>query len=121
VHQAARDVAMFLAEEIARTEQFRLVSNGEELPVLAFTTTDTVKGWDVFAVSAKLRERGWLVPAYTFPENRTDLAVLRVVCRNGFSHDLADLLLEDLRHSVADLERSAARGNQVSGPSGFRH
>ena len=39
---------------------------------------------------------GWLVPAYTFPANREDLSVLRVVCRNGFSADLADLLLEDL-------------------------
>jgi glutamate decarboxylase len=27
---------------------------------------------------------GWC-PAYTFPENRTDLAVLRIVVRNGFS------------------------------------
>jgi glutamate decarboxylase len=91
------------------------------LPVFAFTTSDSVKGWDVFAVSAKLRERGWQVPAYTFPENRTDLAVLRIVCRNGFSHDLADLLLENLRQAVAELEKSAAEGNQTSGASSFRH
>ena len=38
---------------------------------------------------AKLRERGWQVPAYTFPENRTDLAALRVVVRNGFGHEIA--------------------------------
>jgi glutamate decarboxylase len=47
----------------------------------------------VFDVSARLREHGWLVPAYTFPENRQDLAVLRVVVRAGMSHDMADLLL----------------------------
>ena len=46
----------------------------------------------MFDVSAALRERGWLVPAYTFPADREDLAVLRVVVRNGFTHDLADLL-----------------------------
>ena len=47
-------------------------------------------------VSAALRERGWLVPAYTFPENRTDLAALRVVVKQGFSHDMADMLVDDL-------------------------
>jgi cytochrome P450 len=47
------------------------------------------------------RRRG--VPAYTFPANREDLPVLRIVCRNGFSHDLADLLLDDLRASLPEL------------------
>jgi glutamate decarboxylase len=41
--------------------------------------------------------RGWLVPAYTFPENLQDVAVIRIVVRNGFSNDLADLLLDDIR------------------------
>ena len=41
------------------------------------------------------------MPAYTFPTNREDLAALRVVVRNGFSHDLADLLLDDLQAPAA--------------------
>ena len=41
-----------------------------------------------------------LVPAYTFPANREDLVALRVVVRNGMSHDLAELLLADLRRVV---------------------
>ena len=52
------------------TEQFRLISRGDQLPVFAFTTADAVQGWDVFAGLGQLRERGWQVPAYTFPENR---------------------------------------------------
>jgi glutamate decarboxylase len=52
-----------------------------------------VDAFDVFMVSRRLRERGWLVPAYRLPENRTDLAVLRIVVRNGFTNDLADLFL----------------------------
>jgi glutamate decarboxylase len=118
VHESARSVAMFLSSEIEKTRRFRLISRGDQLPVFAFTTADSVKGWDVFAVSAKLRERGWQVPAYTFPANREDLAVLRIVCRNGFSHDLAELLLEHLHQSVDELE--AADATQ-SGPAGFRH
>jgi glutamate decarboxylase len=109
---------MYRAGEIEKLPQFRLITRGDELPVFAFTTSADVDGWDVFAVSRRLRERGWQVPAYTFPPEREDLAVLRVVCRNGFSHDLADLFLHDLRDAVEDLESTPAA---VSGPAGFHH
>jgi glutamate decarboxylase len=118
VQQASRDVATHLADEIEKLGVFRLLTRGDQLPVLAFTTTPDVTAWDVFAVSRRLRERGWQVPAYTFPANREDLAVLRIVCRNGFSHDLADLFLQDLRAAVADLHEVPAT---VIGPSGFHH
>ncbi len=55
----------------------------------------------MFDVSDRLRERGWLVPAYSFPENRQDLSVLRIVVRAGMNHDMADLLLEQLREQTA--------------------
>ncbi|MCW2497457.1 glutamate decarboxylase [Jatrophihabitans sp.] len=120
VQQASRDVAMFLADEIERLGPFSLISRGDQLPVFAFTTRPDITGWDVFAVSRLLRERGWQVPAYTFPENRQDLAVLRVVCRNGFSHDLAEMFLADLKAALAELQ-SVTPGAPISGPSGFRH
>jgi glutamate decarboxylase len=120
VQQASRDVAMYLASEVDKLGVFRLLSRGDELPVFAFTTADHVTGWDVFAMSRRLRERGWQVPAYTFPENREDLAVLRVVCRNGFSMDLAGLFLRDLTVAVEELQSSQSP-TPVSGPSGFRH
>ncbi len=64
--------------------------------------------------SAALRERGWLVPAYSFPEHREDLAVLRVVVRNGFSHDLADLLVDALAQALPRLRAQNApqRGSE---------
>jgi glutamate decarboxylase len=34
--------------------------------------------------------------------------VLRVVVRNGFSADLGDQLVTDLRHAIAELERQPA-------------
>ena len=120
VQQASRDVAMYLAGEVEQFPEFELITKGDQLPVFAFTTTGEVTGWDVFAVSRVLRERGWQVPAYTFPENRQDLAVLRVVCRNGFSRDLADLFLADLKaavHGLNGLDRHAT----ISGPTGFHH
>jgi glutamate decarboxylase len=120
VQQSARDVATSLSAEIASMPEFRLISGGDELPVFAFTTSDQVTGWDVFALSRGLRERGWQVPAYTFPADREDLSVLRIVCRNGFSHDLAQALLTDLRSAVTHLHEHARSGT-VSGPAAFRH
>jgi|KBSSwiStaDraftv2_1062776.scaffolds.fasta_scaffold3395512_1 hypothetical protein len=37
-----------------------------------------------------------VVPAYTLPDNLTGTAVMRIVVRNGFSRDLADVFLADL-------------------------
>ncbi|MER6664149.1 glutamate decarboxylase [Amycolatopsis japonica] len=109
VQQASRDVATQLADGIAELGPFRLLTRGDQLPVFAFTTKPDVEGFDVFDVSRRLRERGWLVPAYTFPENRTDLAVLRIVVRNGFTHDLAELLLADLRRLLPELDHGPRR------------
>jgi glutamate decarboxylase len=119
VQQASRDVATYLSASVEDMGRFRLISRGDELPVFAFTTADGVSGWDVFALSRALRERGWQVPAYTFPDNRTDLAVLRIVVRHGFSVDLADDFLDDLRAAVEQLESTPV--DLSGGPSGFHH
>jgi glutamate decarboxylase len=112
VQAYGRDVATTLATGIGELGPFRLLTRGDELPAFAFALRPEVTGYSVFDVSAALRENGWQLPAYTFPANRSDLAVLRVVVRNGFTHDLADLLLADLRRAVARLRRqpSPVRG-----------
>ncbi|WP_158887628.1 glutamate decarboxylase [Amycolatopsis anabasis] len=121
VQQASRDVATGLAARIGELGPFRLLTRGDQLPVFAFTTKPEVTAFDVFDVSRRLRERGWLVPAYTFPENRTDLAVLRIVCRNGFTHDLADLLVRDLERLLPDLERQPGPVRDSSTGTAFHH
>jgi glutamate decarboxylase len=104
VQQASSSVAQHIASEIAKMGPYELLTDGSELPVLAFTTAPDVENYTVFDVSARLREFGWLVPAYTFPENRTDLSVLRVVVRAGMTHDMADLFLATLRKQTDWLE-----------------
>jgi glutamate decarboxylase len=99
VHQACQDVAVHMSGRIAKMGPFELISEGRELPVFAFKIADPQASYTVFDLSERLRTRGWLVPAYTFPQDLTDVAVLRVVIRNGFTKDLADLFLSDLdRH-----------------------
>jgi glutamate decarboxylase len=105
VQQACQDVAMYLSGEIAVMDQFELLSDGSELPVFAFRLRDPgAAGYTVFDLSERLRLRGWLVPAYTFPADMQDTAVLRIVVRNGFSKEMAEDLLNDLRVQVQVLE-----------------
>ncbi|MFZ0381438.1 MAG: glutamate decarboxylase [Solirubrobacteraceae bacterium] len=104
VQQGSSAVAQHIAREVANIGPYRLITDGTDLPVFAFTVAPEVKNYTVFDVSDRLRQEGWLVPAYSFPENRQDLAVLRVVVRAGMSHDMADLFLGALRKQTAKLE-----------------
>jgi glutamate decarboxylase len=118
VQQHCRDVATQLATELAALGPLRLLTDGSQLPVFAAALHDDITNYTVFDISAGLREHGWQVPAYTFPADRTDLAVLRFVIRNGMTHDLAAVLLADLRrvlerlspqqHSTRDPYRDAS-------------
>ena len=121
VHAHARDIATRLSAEIAELGPFELLTKGDELPVFAFTLRDDVDNFTVFDVSNAMRERGWQVPAYSFPKNREDLAALRVVVRRGFTHDMADMLLADLKRQLPRLERQPAPVHDTTTAAGFRH
>jgi glutamate decarboxylase len=117
----AREVAIGLSATIAELGPFELITRGDELPVFAFTLRDEIENYTVFDVSNALRERGWQVPAYTFPKNREDLAALRVVVRRGFSHDLADLLVSDIERQLPRLEKQQAPVHDSTTAAGFHH
>ena len=118
VQQTCQGIARYLADEIGKMGPFELLSDGSDLPVFAFKLRDEVTGFSVFDVSERLRTRGWQVPAYTFPENLTDMAVMRIVVRNGFSMDLATLLLDDFRTHLRYLEKVAPMSQL---PPEFQH
>jgi glutamate decarboxylase len=120
VHAVCRDVAGAVGAKLAQMGPFELITNGSQLPVVAFRVKAGIDNFTVFDVSRRLRERGWQVPAYTFPKNRDDLAVLRIVVRNGFSHDLATLFLADLERMLPELERQAEPMDREMAVS-FRH
>ena len=117
----ARDVATRLAGRIAELGPFELITKGDELPVFAFKLHPDVSNYTVFDVSNALRERGWLVPAYTFPKNRTDLGAMRVVVKRGFSHDLADLLVRHLERQLPRLQKQPVPVHDGAGASTFHH
>jgi glutamate decarboxylase len=89
--------------------------------VFAFKLKDEIDNYSVFDVSNALRARGWQLPAYTFPKNREDLAALRVVVRQGFSNDLADMLVADLKRALPRLERQPEPVHNAADGAPFRH
>src|SRR5205807_7606939 len=121
VQRASHSVARHIADEIAEIGPYRLITDASELPVLTFTLKPEVRNYSVFDVSARLREGGWLVPAYTFPENREDLSALRVVVRAGMTLDMADLFLAEVRKQTAVLEAFDSPLPDRRGEQGFRH
>jgi glutamate decarboxylase len=99
-------IACHLADSIAKLGPLRLVSHPlGQLPVFAVSLDPAISNWTVFQLADKLRERGWLIPAYTLPANCESIAVLRFVIRAGFSRDMADVLLEDMERAVDWFQR----------------
>jgi glutamate decarboxylase len=101
-------VALHISKGVAEVGPYQLISEGRDLPVFAFALAPEVKNYSVFDISARLRENGWLVPAYTFPENRQDLSVLRVVVRAGMHLEMADDLIGHLAEKTKELESLTA-------------
>jgi glutamate decarboxylase len=121
VQQYARDVATALSAQIAELGPFELLTHGDELPVFAFRLRGTITNYTVFDVSNAVRESGWLLPAYTFPKNRQDLAALRVVVRRGFTHDMADQLVHDMKRVLPRLEKQPSPVHDHMSGTGFHH
>jgi glutamate decarboxylase len=106
VMQASQGAARFLAAELAKIDAFEVLTDGSDMPLITWTTAPGKRNWSLHDLSAKLRERGWQVPAYPMPADIQDMTVMRVVFRNGVSMDLTRLLLDDLTTSMKFLDAS---------------
>jgi glutamate decarboxylase len=86
--------ARHLAYKINSTDYFELISD-LELPVLTFKFKQN-PNFTPFELSEKIRERGWMLPAYNLPENTQDITAMRVIAKETFSRDMSEALYADL-------------------------
>lgn len=86
--------ATYLAYKLTGSNLFELV-NDLKLPVVTFKFKHNPR-FTPFHLSQKLRERGWILPAYSLPEDAEDITVMRVVARETFSRDMAETFSNDL-------------------------
>jgi glutamate decarboxylase len=94
--------ARALAARLAAIDGLEVLNDGSRFPIVVVRATDTDKhqAVDLVLLSHLLRERGWIVPAYTLPPNAQHITVLRMVIKENFSRDMVDLLAHDVRASV---------------------
>ncbi len=108
IMQGLEATASYFAKAVESMDRFEILSRPGTLPLVCWRLAEGVgrgpRPYTVFDIAAHLRERGWIVPAYTLAPDAQDIAVLRVVVREGFSRDIAGMLADDLKRTVEHLE-----------------
>ena len=98
IHQACMDVVFALRDLVEQSEFLEVAFEDIKMPLLAFKLKEGVNpGFTVYDISEKLRAYGWQVPAYTLAKDCHDTSILRIVAKEGFTYDLASLLVKHLR------------------------
>lgn len=126
VHAASYETGAYLAGEIAKLGPFELLCDSDPntgIPAVAWRIRDGAHpGFTLFDLADRLRTRGWQVPAYTLTGSVSDVAVQRILVRQGVSRDLASLLVKDIEAAIAHFGRhpvSVSMTRQEAG--GYSH
>ena len=89
---------------------------GRGLPLVAFRLDPERHGeHDEFALAHLLRERGWVVPAYTMAPHSENLKLMRIVVREDFSRNRCDTLVNDIKLALgqmAEMDRKVMEHRQ---------
>ena len=92
-----------LADQIEDIGEFRLMGEGEQLPLVAFQLAEE-RPFDEFDIASQLAaERGWMVPAYTLPPNADHVKMMRALVKLTLGHTLATTLANDIAEACATL------------------
>lgn len=106
---------LYLAEELEKSGKFELINKNIIVPLVAVTLKES--DFTVFQLSEKLREKGWIVPAYTLPADAEDVAVLRMVVKENFGRDMIEMLLDDIKEACSKLEKEGFKKVKDENPT----
>jgi glutamate decarboxylase len=96
--------AKYLSKKLKETGKFEIINKNTVFPLVAVTLKDS--NFTTYQLSDKLRERGWIIPAYTLPPNAEDITVLRMVIKETFSRDMVNMLFDDILDACGKIEDS---------------
>jgi len=91
----------FLVDWLKKFDDILLINEGHCLPIICFTFIEE-SGFDVYKVSAMLRQKGWIVPTYKLPKNAVTISVMRIVVKENFNQYMIELFMNDFAE-VLDL------------------
>merc|ERR1712137_1533684 len=103
--------AQYLRGIIKDIGMFDIVDTAD-MPLVAFSLKNT-KYCTVFDLQDHLRGRGWIVPAYSCSKGAESLNIMRVVVKQNFTTDLADLLVRDLIAALHHFEQFPAHDSST--------
>ncbi|EFN55834.1 hypothetical protein CHLNCDRAFT_35292 [Chlorella variabilis] len=101
-----------LINAINKTGHFEVLSKEVGVPVVAFRLKKVLGSdgkehrrlYDEFALADRLRMRGWVLPAYTMPDDAGHVKLMRVTIREDFSIGMADMLVKDIEDALEYLD-----------------
>lgn len=99
-------IAQYLHDELGKMPEFVNYSDEVPNPIVCWKMKPEVQAtakWTLYDLQDKLQQHGWMVPAYAMPANIQNMVVMRVLCKQGFSRDMCDQLLGDIKSSVEEL------------------
>lgn len=108
VHSNLMLITEFLHKKVSEFPCFKMFSDKVVNPLFIFyLNPDFAKDakWTLFDLQDKLKQSGWMVPAYAMPNDIHEIVVMRIVIRTGFGRDMADILLTDLQNAVEELNK----------------
>lgn len=102
IQQACLDHGIYIAEEVKKLGLFEILYDGKTgLPGAAWMLKKGIDpGFDLYDLSDRMRTRGWQIASYSLPSNCEDMVIQRVLIRHGFSRDMAELMIEDLKRCI---------------------
>ncbi|WP_206045756.1 glutamate decarboxylase [Nocardia mangyaensis] len=124
VQSAIHLVAEHFAKGISGLGPFELIHGGQPKHGIAAVSWRLAADaeYSLYDVSDHLRSRGWLIAAYPLPADRQDETIMRAVFRHGFTLDMVDLLLADIRRGLDQLTRNPRRTPMTRAEvGGFTH
>lgn len=99
-------IAKYLHDQLAQMPEFVNYSDEVPNPIVVWRMKPEVQekvNWTLYDLQDKLQMHGWMVPAYAMPVNIENMVVMRVLCKQGFSRDMCDQLIADIKSAVAEL------------------
>jgi len=96
--------AEYLRDRLTKTGKFQIMNETQRIPVVALTLDKSITKYNEFDVSNKVRERGWILAAYSMPPDAQEVNSLRIVVRPHINANVAELLADDIERACEFLE-----------------
>ena len=96
IMQQTVDNAAYLRDHLLDSGYFEVMNKTQRIPVVALTLKESVTRFNEFDVSYKVREKGWVLSAYTMPPNAESINSLRIVVRPHLNRTVIKQLAGDI-------------------------